>query len=135
MSFTCMGALFWRSELTCLSMGTGSAFKRQTLQKHCPTKAHHHPKWSRQCPNLKGTSKQTSTTILPLVWSSASPAARPRPRSRVTKHFETCRRRDKYHSRKIKEPSEPHHKKYPNSGTKKSKNKEASKSTHRFLKK
>ena len=61
-------------------MGTGSAFKRQTLQKHCPTKPHAMPKYERNQQN------KPRPRFLQLVWSSASPAARPRPRSRVTKH-------------------------------------------------
>ena len=80
-------------------MGTGSAFKRQTLQKHCPTKPHAMPKYERNEQN------KPRPRFLQLVWSSASPAARPRPRSRVTKHFKNCRKRDKYHSKIRKKPS------------------------------
>ena len=66
---------------TCLSMGMGSAFKRQTLRKHCPTKPHAMPKYERNQQN------KPRPRFLQLVWSSASPAARPRPRSRVTKNL------------------------------------------------
>ena len=36
-----------------LSMGTGSAFKRKALRRHCQTKSQHHPKWSKQFQDIK----------------------------------------------------------------------------------
>ena len=42
-SFTCMGALFWRSKKTCLSMGTGSAFKRIKRKNIARALSNHNP--------------------------------------------------------------------------------------------